>query len=146
LSTRTNLRPYPVIGALATAHGLVDSGVSGSMSGTGAIASLITILQGLTAASYTFSWTGSSPVGSIQIFGSNDYSINIDGKTAANSGTWTPIYFSVNGGAATNTLNVTGNSGSGIVELSTGLYAVKCIYTNASGTGTLTAVIGGKVY
>lgn len=144
MSTRTNLRPHPVIGTLQTVGGLIDSGVSGDMSAS-SITSLVTILQTLTVGSYTFSWSGSSPSGTIQVLISNDYALDSSGKNVINAGTWTPMYFTVNGSTTTSSLTVSGNTGTGVVEWSTGCNALKTVYTKVSGTGTLSAVINGKV-
>jgi len=144
MSTRTNLKPHPVIGTLQTNYGLIDSGVSGDMS-QATITSQITLLQTLTVGSYAYSWSGTSPSGTIQVLISNDYALSSDGKTVINAGTWTAMYFTINGTTAANTLTVSGNTGTGIVEWSTGCNALKTVYTKVSGTGTLSAVINGKV-
>lgn len=142
MSTRTNLKPHPVIGTLQTAAGVVDSGVSGDVS-QASITSQITLLQTLTVGSYAYSWSGSSPNGTIQVLISNDYAAQ--GNVVINAGTWTPMYFTVNGSTSSNTLTVSGNTGTGIVEWSTGCNAIKTVYTKVSGTGSLSAVICGKV-
>lgn len=144
MSTRTNLKPHPVIGTLQTVAGVIDSGVSGDMS-QASITSQITLLQTLTVGSYAYSWSGSSPVGTIQVLISNDYAVDSTGKIAINAGTWTPMYFTVNGSTSSNTLAVSGNTGTGVVEWATGCNAIKTVYTKVSGTGTFAAVICGKV-
>lgn len=138
MSTRTNLRPQPVIGKVNN----VDSGVSGTM--TGNITSIPTILQSLTNGSYSYSWAGTAPVGAVSVQISNDYSLNTTGQVA-NAGTWTTIFFTLNGSTVVNSAPVTGNSGTGIIEWSTGAYAIRTLYSFTSGTGTLQAVINGKV-
>jgi hypothetical protein len=102
-----------------------------------------TILGGLTVGSYTYSWTGSSPVGAVSIQVSNDYALNANG-TVANAGTWTTIFFNLLG-SIVNSAPVTGNTGTGVLEWTTGCYAIRTIYTKTSGTGTIQAVINGKV-
>lgn len=130
MSTRTNLRPHSVI-------------TNGSM--TGNLISEATILQSISGVSYTLSWSGSTPVGTVSVQGSNDYSLNADG-TVDNSGTWNTIYISVNGGAASATAPITGNTGVGLIEiLKTTVYAIRLIYTAGSGTGTINVVINGRV-
>lgn len=69
------------------------------------------------------SWTGTSPVGTITIFGSNDDS-NYTSLT---------------------TVSVAANSGSSLYNASDAGYSfVKVTYTFTSGTGSLTAIINGK--
>lgn len=129
MSTRSNLRPQPVI-------------VDGDMSGD--ITSDPTILQSLTVGAYSYSWSGTSPVGNISVEISNDYALNPDG-TVKNAGTWTQIYFTLNGSSVVNEAPVSGNTGTGIIEWSTGAYAIRTKYSRDSGTGTLQSVINGKV-
>lgn len=138
MSTRSSLRPQPVIGIVNS----VNSGVSGAM--TGNITSAPTILQSLTNGLYTYSWAGTSPVGTVSVQISNDYSLATSGEVA-NAGTWTTIFFTLNGSTVVSSAPVTGNTGTGAIEFSTGAYAIRTVYTFASGTGTLQAVIVGKV-
>lgn len=110
---------------------------NGDMSGS--IPSLITILGGCSIGSYQFIWAGSTPVGTIQIEVSNDYTIYPNG-TVNNVGHWNPIYFSLNGGAtAVNSIPVSGNTGMGYISWADKPFAIKAIYTPGSGTGTLQA-------
>lgn len=129
MSTRSNLRPNPVI-------------VDGDMSGS--ITSEPTILQSLTVGSYTYSWSGTTPVGEISIQASNDYALNQDG-TVRNAGTWVTLYFTLDGSTVVDAAPVSGNTGTGIIEFSTGAYAIRTVYTRDSGIGTLQSVISGKV-
>lgn len=130
MSTRTGLRPQPVI-------------VNGSMAGN--LTSTPTILQSLTSVGYSLSWTGTSPVGTVSIQLSNDYALNPDGRTVENSGTWTTMTVSYNGSNVT-TVPVTGNTGTLYIDITkTAGYASRLIYTFTSGTGTLNALINGKV-
>ena len=129
MSTRTNMRPQPVI-------------INGSMAGN--LTSTPTILQSLTLVSYSLSWSGTSPVGTVSVQVSNDYALNSNGSVQ-NAGTWNTLTLQYNGGATT-TIPVSGNTGTGFVDVSgTGAYAIRLIYTAASGTGTLQATINGKV-
>jgi len=129
MSTRTSLRPQKVLDA-------------GDMSGD--LTSDPTILQSLSKASYAISWSGTSPVGTVSVEGSNDYSLNPDG-TVANSGTWDALTLMVSG-SPSSTVGISGNTGSGIIDITdTAVYAIRLIYTSASGTGSLTAWINGKV-
>ncbi len=110
----------------------------------GSLTSSPTILQSLTKACYTVSWSGTSPVGTISVQGSNDYSINPNG-TVLNAGTWNTMTLNVNGTPST-TVAITGNTGSGAVDiLETAFYAIRLIYTAGSGVGSLTAIFNGKV-
>lgn len=134
MSTRTNLRPQAVIGG--------NSGVSGSMATN--ITSMATVLQSLTSGSYAFSWSGTSPVGTVSFQVSDDYSLDPKGQVL-NAGTWNTAPVSVAGTSVT-TIPITGNTGNGYLEvLGTGAYASRVIYTAGSGTGTLTVTVVGKV-
>jgi hypothetical protein len=129
MSTRTNLRPMAVISA-------------GSMAGN--LTSLPTILQSITGVSYALSWSGTAPVGTASVQVSNDYALNPTG-TVANAGTWTTVELTVAGSAST-TVPISGSPGTAFIEIEkTNAYAIRLIYTAGSGTGTLTAIINGKV-
>ena len=129
MSTRTALRPQVVINA-------------GSMSAN--ITSTPTILQSLSMVSYSVAWTGTAPVGTLSVQVSNDYSLNAAGQVE-NAGTWTTIVMSVNG-TPSSTVSVSGNTGNAFLDIGqTAAYAVRVIYTAGSGTGSLTAVVAGKV-
>lgn len=129
MSQRPRITPEPVI-------------VNGNMSGN--ITSLPTIVQSITLGTYSYSWSGSSPSGSIAIQISDDYALNPNG-TVQNAGTWNTVYVTLNGSTVTNSIPVSGNTGNGIVEWSTGAYAIRTVYTAVSGTGTLQATFVGKV-
>ena len=129
MSTRTTIRPTSVV-------------TSGNMASN--ITSLVTILGNCTGCSYTVSWSGTSPVGTLSVQVSNDYSVLPNG-VVNNSGTWTTVYLNVNGTPAT-TISVSGNTGSGFINIAEmEAYAIRLIYTAGSGTGTLNATINGKV-
>lgn len=129
MSTRTSLRPNPVI-------------VDGDMSDD--ITSDPTVLNGLTRVSYDFSWTGSTPVGTMAAQVSNSYTIEPDGSPGA-PGDWTTIPIMLSDGSVALSAPVTGNSGTGFFDIQTGAYAVRCVFTSTSGTGTLQAIVAGKV-
>lgn len=130
MSTRTTFRPASVI-------------TNGDMSLT-SITSSPTILQSLTSCSYQAKWSGTSPVGTLSVQFSNDYSVNPDG-TINNAGTWTTIYLNVTG-TPSQTVSISGNTGSAFIDIDkTAAYAVRLIYTKVSGTGTLNALIDAKV-
>jgi len=123
MASRPILSPFPVI-------------TNGDMSGN--ITSAVTVIQNTSMISYDISWSGSSPVGALSVQVSNTYSQNADG-TVKNAGNWTTLTLS----AAT---NVSGNTGNGFIDVdATGAYAIRLIYTRASGLGTLQATISGKV-
>lgn len=128
MSTRSNIRPQPVI-------------ENGDMSGD--LTSQITILQSVTVGSYSYSWVGTSPVGTIALQGSNDYALNQDG-TVKNAGTWTDFTLDLNG-TQVSSIPLTGDSGNGVIEWTTGVYALRTFYDRTSGTGTLQCIVNGKV-
>lgn len=107
------------------------------------IISAATVLQSLTLGSYAYSWVGTSPVGSVYIQVSNNYSISSTGQIL-NPGNWVtvPLFYS---GSIVMSVPLSGNTGEGMIEFSTGAYAIRTVYTAMSGTGTLQVVICGKV-
>lgn len=130
MSTRTGLRPQAVI-------------TSGDMSAV-SITSTPTILQSLTRVSYEATWSGTSPVGTLSVQVSNDYSLHQDG-TVNNAGNWVSLVLNVSGTPST-TVSVSGNTGSDFIDVDgTAAYAVRLIYTKGSGVGTLNATVNGKV-
>jgi len=95
------------------------------------------------AGSYALVWSGTSPVGTVSIQGSNDFALNAEGGVAV-AGTWNTLTVNYNGSAVT-TIPVTGNTGNGIVDITaTGIYAIRLIYTAGSGTGNLTVTMNAK--
>jgi len=92
---------------------------------------------------YSYSWVGSTPVGTITVQVSNDYSLNPVGAVL-NAGTWNNLIFNV-GGTPTSSIAVSGNTGNGFLDIQLGGYAIRTVYTKGSGTGTLQATIAGKV-
>lgn len=128
MSTRSNLSPKLVI-------------ENGNMSGN--ITSLPTIFEYLTIPSFGYSWAGTTPIGTISIQVSNDYSLFPNGQVK-NAGNWVTVPLIYNQ-TVVQAVPLTGNSGAGFIEGSTGAYAVRTVYTATSGTGTLQATIKGKV-
>lgn len=123
MSSRPLLAPYPVI-------------ENGNMASS--LTSEVTILTNISSMSYSYSWSGSSPLGSITIEVSNDYSTNADGSVR-NAGTWNELELS-------GSTDISGNIGSGFIDLDMiAAQAVRTKYTRISGTGTLQAIIKGKV-
>jgi hypothetical protein len=129
MSTRTRIAPTQVI-------------TNGAMSGN--ITSLPTILQSISGVSYEISWSGTSPTGTLSVQISNSYSVNPNGSVN-NAGTWTTVYLD-EGGTPTMTIAISGNTGSAFIDpIETDGYAIRLIYTAASGSGTMQAYICGKV-
>lgn len=123
MSSRPLLQPMPVI-------------VNGDMSGS--ITSLVTVISNISQMSYAYSWTGTSPLGSISVEVSDDYSQNADGSVR-NAGTWNALPLAPTPG-------ISGNTGMGFVDIDQlGGYAIRTKYTPTSGVGTLQAVYKGKV-
>lgn len=130
MSSRPILSPYQIIG------GNQPGSVSGNMTAT--ITSPVTVIQNLSMVSYSYSWTGSSPVGLITVQVSNDYTQNPAG-VVTNPGTWNTLPLS-------STPSVSGNTGNGQIDIDANAgYALRTVYTPVSGTGTLSATIVGKV-
>lgn len=129
MSTRPNIPSNPVI-------------TNGAMAGN--ITSAVTILQSLSMASYSYSWSGSTPVGTIIVQVSNDYALSSTGAVL-NAGTWNTIPFANASGVTVTSFAVSGNTGVGFLEIGTAAYAIRTVYTAGSGTGTLQVVIDCKV-
>lgn len=109
----------------------------------GNIISAPEILYLMSKCSFSFNWTGTSPVGTISIQGSNDFSLN-NALNPYNSGTWNTLTLNY-GGSAVTTIPISGNSGNGIVDVTAiGIYAVRLVYTAGSGSGTLTSYFCSK--
>jgi hypothetical protein len=130
MSSRPIISPFLVI-------------TNGNMSGN--LISLVSVIQNTSMVSYAVSWTGTAPVGTLSVQVSNDYSQNADG-TVRNPGTWATIVLNY-GGVPTSAIPISGNSGNGFIDVDQiAAYAIRLIYTAASGTGTLQATINGKVH
>lgn len=129
MSTRPNFPPQQVI-------------TSGDMSAT-SIASLPTILGALTKFSYAATWSGTSPVGTLALQVSNDYSLYADGSVK-NSGTWSTVILNASG-VPVSSIPVTGNTGSDFIDAESGAYAARIVYTKTSGVGTMNAFFTAKV-
>jgi hypothetical protein len=129
MSSRPMLRPYSVI-------------TDGNMA-SASITSSVTIIQQLSSINYAFSWSGTTPIGTIKVQASNDYSIDASG-TVLNSGNWITLDLSY-GGATVSSVPVTGNTGAGMVDVVSGAYALRVVYTKTSGVGTIQCKINAKV-
>ena len=129
MSSRPFLKPFAVV-------------TNGDMSGS--ITSAVTIVQQLSMISYGYSWSGTSPVGTISIQASNDYSVDAGG-TVKNAGTWNTLTVE-SGGSAVSSVALTGNTGNGLIDVvQTAGYALRTVYTRTSGTGTLQVIVNAKV-
>lgn len=129
MATRPVLKPQRVI---------VDGDISSD------IESDATILNQLSGLSYQVEWSGATPVGTLSIEFSNNYSLHPDG-TVANPGTWTTATLQYNGLPVT-TIPVSGNSGNALIDLTTTMaWASRIVYTRGSGTGTMSATVMAKV-
>lgn len=129
MSTRTNLRPQVVLNAASMAADQTSTA---------------TVLQSITKVAYEVSWTGTSPVGTVSVQVSNSYSLDPAGAVAS-AGNWSTMTVNYNGALVT-VVPITGNSGVGLIDITvTAGYATRLIYTHASGTGSITAIINGKV-
>lgn len=129
MALRPQISPFPVI-------------ENGNMSGN--LTSEVTIIQKISLFSYSYSWSGSSPVGTISIEISNDYALDAAGDVK-NPGTWTTLTFINQDGDLVTEFDVSGNTGNGQVDVETAAYAIRTIYTRTSGSGTLQCLACGKV-
>lgn len=112
----------------------------------GDITSLVTLIPKLSLVSYTVSWSGTAPVGTLSMQISNDYSLDSTGAVQ-NTGNWSALSF-YNRGTAAQVTTIAVSGATGADNLVTGLcgaYAIRLIYTRTSGTGTLQAYVCGKV-
>jgi hypothetical protein len=129
MSSRPQFNPTPVI-------------TNGDMSSN--ITSLPTIIQKLSELSYDVSWTGTSPVGTLTVQVSNTYAQNSAGQVS-NPGNWTNLPLAGTTVVA-GSVPIAVAPGNGFIDIDDmGGYAVRLVYTATSGTGTLNAVINGKV-
>lgn len=129
MSQRSELRPYQAV-------------TNGNMASE--IVSAPSIIQKISLVSYSFSWSGSSPVGTLKIQISNDYSIDATGNVS-NTGNWSDVSFTSGTGIVA---SVAVGGATGAVNINSpllGVYAVRAVYTRTSGTGTLQGWVCGKV-
>lgn len=123
MSSRPQFSPHKVI-------------TDGDMSAD--ITSEPTIIQKLSMVSYSITWDGSSPSGDVVVEVSNDFEQNSDGSVR-NAGTWTELTLSA-------PTAVSGDTGTGFIDITQcSAYAIRLRYIFTSGTGTMNAVIAGKV-
>lgn len=122
MSSRPIFAPYSVI-------------TNASM--TTSVTSAVTVIQNLSMIGYDISWSG-TPTGTFSVQVSNTYSQNADGSVK-NAGSWTSLTLSSPTAAI-------GSSGSGFIDIDQiSAYAMRLVYTAATGSGTLNATINGKV-
>jgi hypothetical protein len=135
LSSRPQLDPHRVIPSPNA-----SPANSGSMASS--ITSEATIVKKLSQISYSCVYTG-SPIGSFSVQGSDDYQLNNDGSVR-NAGTWNTLPLGYNGSVVTS-IPISG-AGNGMIDIaSTGVYALRLVYTASSGSGNLTVIVNGKV-
>ena len=101
-----------------------------------------TIINGLTGISYDLAWTG-TPTGTFSVQVSNTYSLNANGSVA-NAGNWNTLPPSAFVGTIP---TPAGSPGNGFIDvLGTEAYAIRLVYTAASGSGSLTVLACAKVW
>ncbi len=123
MASRPQIKPFPVI-------------ADGDMSAD--IISKVTIIDDLSLLSYSITWTGTSPVGTITVEVSNDYTQNADGNVR-NAGTWNVLPLDA-------LTDVSGNSDHGFIDIDIQAgYAMRLHYTFTSGTGIMQALVVSKV-
>lgn len=100
-----------------------------------------TIIQRLPGISYDVSWTG-TPTGTFSVQVSNTVVLGPNGAISQ-AGNWNTLP----SGAFVGTLPApSGSSGNGFIDvIGTEAYAVRLVYTAASGAGNLTVVAAAKV-
>lgn len=129
MASRPLISPHPVI-------------LNGNMAAD--ITSAVTIISNISMIGYSYSWVGTAPIGTLTVEISNDYSQNADG-TVRNPGTWTQIFFNLNG-TPSNSAPVSGSPGNGFIDISSmSAFAIRTVYHRTSGTGVLQAVLNAKV-
>ena len=116
--------------------------VNGDMSAN--ITSAVTLLPKISMVTYSYSWSGSSPSGTVIVQLSNDYALNAD-SSVQNAGSWNTIPFANSSGSVVTSFSISGNSGTGFLEVMTGAKAIRTVYTAASGSGSLQIVLNAKV-
>lgn len=131
MSTRPQIKPFPVI-------------MNGDMSGN--IVSVPTIVDNLTIYNYSFTWAGTSPVGTISIQASDDIKLLSNGQIDSNNpGSWNALPLS-SGGSVVTTIPLSGNTGNGMIDVALGgFYAIRAVYTFTSGVGVLQGLMLAKV-
>lgn len=113
-----------------------------SVSGTNAVTSSVSNILYRDAVAMQFKWTG-NPQGTVDVQGSVDYAPQLTqaggAPDAPNSGTWTSLSFST-------TPTVAGSSSLLINMTQLSFSNIRAVYTNSSGSGTLTGYVVAKSY
>ncbi len=136
MSQRTTLRPQ---GVIPSPQGDPANGASMAAD----ITSAPTLLQSLTMVNYQVAWTGSTPIGTLAVQASNDYTVNPEGGVTG--GTWINVPLDLNGVSVT-TIPITGNTGNGMIDIDgIAAGAIRLFYDRTSGTGTFSATVTAKV-
>lgn len=122
MSDRPFMKPHSVLTAASMATSLTSE---------------VTILNQKSGAGYDLKWTG-APVGTFSVEISNTVTLDAEGNVNS-PGAWTPVTLS-------SPITASGSPDNAFINLA-GLecYACRLVYTRTSGTGTLDAVICGKV-
>lgn len=116
---------------------LIVPGTTNNMTGVAVVTSLVMDMRTIYACAIQAKWTGTA-VGTFSIQGSLDYKPNQAGGTPLNSGTWDDMGITpanLPAGSANHTLIDIG---------ATGIPFIRIVYTNSSGTGTLTVYGNSK--
>lgn len=110
-------------------------GTANNMTGTAVLTSKVMDWRLIRAGSVQVVWTG-TPTGVFSLQGSLDYTVDPSGAVK-NAGTWEDLGIALTAPA--------GAAGNDLADITiTGIPWIRVIYTNASGTGTLTATGHGK--
>ncbi len=134
----------------AVANGAAGNGIAVSEVGNGSLSGSVTAggtgnTAGLTSRamrsailddmSFQATWSGTSPVGTLDVQVSNDHQEN--GGVVVNAGNWTSIY--------TAPQAVTGNTGTLFLNIAAISAAfIRCVYAPTSGVGTLDVYFNGR--
>lgn len=105
-------------------------------------ASSATILASNSTITYSGSWSGTTPVGTLALQFSDDFSLNPNGSIN-NAGTWETAPVAISGAFVTSG-SVSGNTGTFRFDITTGANASRLLYTKGSGIGTLMIYVSGR--
>src|SRR5678815_2115264 len=101
MADRPQIKPHAVI-------------ISGDMS-QATITSQVSIIDKLPMLSYQATWTGSSPVGTLAVQVSNDFTQDAAGNPS-NLGTWTTVILEDETGSLVTSVPVTGSTGTQFID------------------------------